>query len=105
MKKANSMDSFAPHKKELQKLCERHQVKTLYAFGSVLGTDFHKSSDLDLVVDFKDLNVQDYVNNYYDFKFSLQELFERPIDLLEEKAIKNPYFKQVVDATKTLVYG
>ena len=59
MKKANSMDSFAPNKKELQKLCERHQVKTLYAFGSVLGTDFHKSSDLDLVVDFKDLNVHE----------------------------------------------
>ena len=57
------------------------------------------------MVDFKDLNVQDYVDNYYDFKFSLQELFERPIDLLEEKAIKNPYFKQVVDETKTLVYG
>jgi predicted nucleotidyltransferase len=57
------------------------------------------------VVDFKDLNVQDYVDNYYDFKFSLQELFERTIDLLEEKAIKNPYFKQVVEESKTLVYG
>ena len=99
------MDSFEPHRKELKELCERHQVKTLYAFGSVLGIDFHESSDLDLVVDFKDLAVQDYVDNYYDFKFSLQELFHRPVDLLEEKAIKNPYFKQVVDQTKTLVYG
>ena len=80
-------------------------MKTLYAFGSVLGSDFHESSDLDLVVDFKDLDVKDYVDNYYDFKFSLQELFHRPVDLLEEKAIKNPYFKQVLDQTKTLVYG
>lgn len=99
------MDSFSRYRKELKELCERHQVKSLYAFGSVLGIDFHKSSDLDLVVDFKDLDVQDYVDNYYDFKFSLQELFERPIDLLEEKAIKNPYFKQVVEESKTLVYG
>lgn len=99
------MDSFSLHRKELKELCERHQVKTLYAFGSVLGSDFHESSDLDLLVDFKDLDVQDYVDNYYDFKFSLQELFHRSVDLLEEKAIKNPYFKQVVDQTKTLVYG
>jgi predicted nucleotidyltransferase len=99
------MDSFASHRKELKELCVRHQVKTLYAFGSVLGSHFHESSDLDLVVDFKDLDVKDYVDNYYDFKFSLQELFDRPVDLLEEKAIKNPYFKQVVDQTKTLVYG
>ena len=27
------------------------------------------------------------------------------IDLLEEKAIKNPYFKQVLNESKELVYG
>ncbi|MEY3649127.1 MAG: hypothetical protein RLZ13_2012 [Bacteroidota bacterium] len=99
------MESFALHRKELEELCERHQVKTLYAFGSVLGSNFHEASDLDLLVDFKEIDLNDYADNYYDFKYSLQELFQRPIDLIEEKAVKNPYFKEVVDATKTLVYG
>jgi hypothetical protein len=32
-------------------------------------------------------------------------LLKHPVDLLEEHAIKNPYFKQVVNQTKELVYG
>lgn len=99
------MESFTPHRKELEELCERHQVKTLYAFGSALGSNFHEASDLDLLVDFKEIDLNDYADNYYDFKYSLQELFQRPIDLIEEKAVKNPYFREVVDETKTLVYG
>jgi predicted nucleotidyltransferase len=49
--------------------------------------------------------VKDYADNYFDFKFSLEDIFNRPVDLLEEQAIKNPYFKQVVNQSKELVYG
>jgi predicted nucleotidyltransferase len=99
------MNLLPSHKKELIELCKKHQVKSLYAFGSVARLDFNEASDLDLMVVFKELAVKDYADNYYDFKFSLEDLFHRPIDLVEEKAIKNPYFKQVVDESKTLVYG
>ena len=58
-----------------------------------------------MIVDFKDVDVNDYADNYFDLKFSLQDIFKRPIDLLEEQAIKNPYFKQVVNQTKELVYA
>ncbi|WPO77601.1 hypothetical protein [Flavobacterium sp. KACC 22761] len=47
----------------------------------------------------------DYADNYFDFKFSLEEIFKRPIDLLEEKAIKNPYFKENLNKQKQLIYG
>ena len=82
-----------------------HKVKSLYAFGSVLTDGFAKQSDIDLIVDFSNIGVEDYADNYYDFKFSLQELFKRPVDLLEEKAIKNPYFRQFVNRKRQLVYG
>ena len=49
--------------------------------------------------------VEDYFDNYFDFKYSLEELLGREIDLLEEQTIKNPYLKKNVDATKTLIYG
>ena len=40
-----------------------------------------------------------------DFKYSLEKLFNRKIDLLEEKAIKNPFFKKSIDKTKKLIDG
>jgi predicted nucleotidyltransferase len=66
---------------------------------------FDKESDIDLIVDFTDVAVEDYADNYFDFKFSLQDIFKRPIDLLEEKALKNPYFIQSLNRQKQLVYG
>lgn len=86
-------------------LCKTHKVKSLYVFGSVLTDKFNNESDIDLIVDFEDLPIEDYADNYFDFKFSLEEILNRPIDLLEEKAIKNPYFKQNVNQQKQLVYG
>jgi predicted nucleotidyltransferase len=55
-------------------------------------------------VDFKEIDVKDYADNYFDFKFSLQDIFNRPVDLLEEQAIKNPYFKEELNKKKVLVY-
>ncbi len=66
---------------------------------------FNNESDIDLIVDFSNIDVEDYADNYFDFKFSLQEILNRTIDLLEEKAIKNPYFKQTVTKQKQLIYG
>jgi predicted nucleotidyltransferase len=71
----------------------------------VLTPSFNSESDIDLIVDFKDIDLADYADNYFDLKFSLQEISKRPVDLLEEKAIKNPYFKQVLNESKELVYG
>lgn len=87
------------------KLCEAHKVKSLYAFGSVLSDKFNAESDIDLIVDFVNMDVADYADNYFDFKFSLQDALKRPIDLLEEKAIKNPYFRQSVNSQRQLVYA
>ena len=90
---------------EIVKLCEIHKVKSLYAFGSVLNDKFNDESDIDLVVDFQQLDVLDYADNYFDLKFSLEAILKRRIDLLEEKAIKNPYFRQSLNQQRQLVYG
>lgn len=90
---------------EIKALCERHRVKKLYAFGSVLTKGFNDNSDIDLIVDFESTGVASYADNYFDLKFSLQDLLNRPIDLLEEKAMKNPYFQEAINDTKQLIYG
>ena len=98
----NTLDTYAT---DIIKLCENHKVKSLYAFGSVLTDRFNSESDIDLIVDFSTIEVEDYADNYFSFKFSLQDIFNRPIDLLEEKAIKNPYFRQSINQQRQLIYG
>jgi len=93
------------YRNRLPSLCHKHRVRALYAFGSVLTDRFGPDSDVDLIVAFDDMPVEEYADNYFDFKFSLQDIFDRPIDLLEQQAIRNPHFLQTVDSTKRLIYG
>lgn len=98
----NYLDTCSP---EIKRLCALYKVKTLYAFGSVVFDELTDKSDVDFIVDFDTIDVQNYADNYFGFKFSLQDILKRPIDLIEEKAIRNPYFKQAVNKQKKLVYG
>ena len=89
----------------IRSLCERYRVKTLYVFGSVLTPNFDTYSDIDLLVDFLDQDALQYASNYFQFKFELEKLFNRKIDLLEERASKNPYFIENINQKKQLLYG
>ena len=89
----------------IRSLCINHEVDRLYLFGSILGTDFTDKSDIDFLVRFKNIDLLKYADNYFDLKFSLEELFNRPVDLLEEQSIKNPYFLESLHETKQLIYG
>ena len=99
------MSSLNKYIKDINKLCVQHNVKKLYLFGSALTDNFNENSDVDLIVDFNTISVDDYADNYFNFKFSLQDVFKRSIDLLEEQAISNPYFKKSVLKDRSLIYG
>ena len=99
------MNILDNHINDILNLCKTHNVKSLYAFGSVLTDKFNKESDVDLIVDFEKLDVLDYGDNYYELKFSLEDILKRSVDLLEEKAIKNPYFRKTLNQNKKLIYG
>jgi uncharacterized protein len=90
---------------QIQRLCRFYKVKSLYAFGSSLTDKFNEASDIDLVVDFEPLDVHDYADSYFNLKFELEKIFNRKIDLLEEKAIRNPFFKQALNDQRKIVYG
>ncbi len=99
------MNQLEAYSSEIKALCENHKVKSLYAFGSVLTDKYNSESDIDFIVDFYGVDLEDYADNYFDFKFSLQDVLQRPIDLLEEKAIKNPYFRKSINSQRKLIYG
>jgi uncharacterized protein len=89
---------------QIETLCKKYKVKELYAFGSVTRKDFKKSSDVDLLVDFKKVPLLDYADNYFDLIYSLEEVFKRKVDLLTIRSLKNPYFIERVNETKVKVY-
>ena len=89
----------------IKALCYKHKVARLFVFGSILSNNFKKSSDIDLLVDFSDVDLYDYADNYFDLKLSLEKLLKRQVDLLEDKAIKNPYLRQSIDSSKQMIYG
>jgi predicted nucleotidyltransferase len=98
----NILTNYAP---KVISLCEKHKVKRLYAFGSVITDRFSNQSDIDLVVDFKEIDLIDYADNYFDLQDSLEDIFERKVDLLEDKAIRNPILRKNIDDSKQLIYG
>jgi hypothetical protein len=89
----------------IQELCKTNQVKTLFAFGSVTREDFNENSDVDLVVDIDEKDPFKYTDIYFNLKLKLEDILKRQIDLLEERAIKNKFFKLELDNTKVLIYG
>lgn len=90
---------------QIKILCQKHNVNKLFAFGSVLTNRFNEQSDIDLIVSFDKQNIADYFDNYFDFKYSLEDIFGRKVDLLEDKPIKNKYLRESIEHSKQLIYG
>lgn len=80
-------------------LCREHKVNKLAAFGSVCTENFSAESDVDLLVNFSNVPLNSYSDNYFDLKENLEKLFHREVDLVEEKTLTNPYFIKVMRKT------
>ncbi|MCK4921717.1 MAG: nucleotidyltransferase domain-containing protein [Bacteroidales bacterium] len=90
---------------EIRALCVNHNVKSLFAFGSVCTDRFDNSSDIDLLISFKAMDFGDYADNYFLIADKFEEVFKRPVDLITDKSLSNPFFIDSVNQTKTLIYG
>ena len=99
------MELINIHRKELHAACSTYHVDELYAFGSVLTDKFNSESDIDFIVSILSTDPIEYAENYFELKFELERIFKRKIDLLEQKAIKNKTFENLVNKQKILVYA
>ncbi|MDP6453822.1 MAG: nucleotidyltransferase domain-containing protein [SAR202 cluster bacterium] len=94
------------NRERLLGICERYRVKRLDIFGSAVSDKFDpENSDLDFLVTFKELKRGEYADTYFGLLEALRELFNRDIDLVMESAIKNPYFRESVEESRTLLYA
>ena len=91
---------------ELQALCRRYHVASLAVFGSALTSAFVPAlSDLDFVVRFTPMDPIAHADAYLGLLTSLERLFDRPIDLVEDDAVRNRYLRREIDGTRQVVYG
>lgn len=97
---------IAQHANELIALCRVAGARRLDVFGSAARGDFDPAtSDLDFLVAFDDLPPSEYADAYFTLKQSLESLFERPVDLLTEANLENPYLRDRVYAERESVYA
>lgn len=94
-----------PYKSDIVKICNSLRVKRLDLFGSATGKNFRADSDIDIVVEFERYENGNLFNRYFELKERLQNLFGREIDIVVEKAIKNPHFKESVEKTRTPIFA
>jgi Predicted nucleotidyltransferases len=77
----------------------------LFSFGSINTDRFNNNSDIDLLVEFGSIDIEEYADNYFDLIEDLEDLLQRRVDLVTIKSIKNPYFKKEVDKTRQLIFA
>lgn len=91
---------------ELAALCARHGVRRLDLFGSAATGRFDpQTSDFDFLVDFESAPPAEMADRYFGLLESLEALLGRPVDLVMSSAIRNPYFRQAVESSRTLLYA
>ena len=99
------IDLIQTKQQELVALCQKYDVKTMHLFGSAATDDFHPSSDIDILISFKDIPFDRYTDNFFALHEELEQLFNRKVDLLTERSLSNPFFIESVDKTKQLLYA
>lgn len=93
------------NREAIAKLCRLHGVRKLEVFGSILRDDFDlKHSDVDVVVEFEPQAAGSFTN-FLRLKESLGDLFGRPVDLLELRAVRNRRLRYYIEQSKAPIYA
>ena len=86
-------------------LCRRFGVRKLELFGSAATGEFNPHhSDLDFIVEFRRNTTSVRDARWQDFQEDLSTLFKRPVDLVRESALRNPWFRREANKTRRVMY-
>lgn len=94
--------NVAPEK--LAEFSRRWKVTELALFGSVLRADFGADSDVDILVTFEP-DAQWSLFDLATMQQELADMFGRPVDLVEEAALRNPFRRQAILRGKRTLYA
>ena len=97
------MIKIGQFKQRIQQICSDLSLQRLDLIGSAARDDFSSGSDIDVLVNFG--GDERLFSRYFDLKERLEAIFERPVDVIEERAVKNPYFKKAIEKDRITIYG
>lgn len=90
----------------IAEVCRRFGVRRLDVFGSATAGGFDpQRSDVDVLVQFGSVGAADPMGEYFGLKTQLESVLGRPVDLLVDGAVRNPYVLAGIAATRQLVYA
>lgn len=93
-----------PSSEQIAQFCQRHHVRRLSLFGSVLRTDFGPRSDIDVLVEFESGHVPGFFG-LFDMEEELSRLFGgRKVDLRTPQDLSR-YFRNEVLAAAEVQYA
>lgn len=99
------LEEIKAKKEAFELLCENHNVGKLYAFGSSTRDNFSEiDSDIDLLIEINTEDPLERGEKLISIWNSFEKFFQRKVDLLTYKSIKNPILKKNIDANKILIY-
>ena len=84
--------------------CAKWRVREFSVFGSILRPDFHADSDVDVLVSF-DPESHWSLLDVVEMADELSRLFGRRVDLVEKEAIRNPYRRHEILATREVLFA
>jgi uncharacterized protein len=95
------------HRREIEELCKKFNVKSFEVFGSAAVTETFDDaqSDLDFLIEFMPLEPTQHAKHYFNLLEALQDIFQRQIDLVEFKAIENPYLLETINKSRESIYA
>ena len=89
---------------QVVEFCRRWQVNEFSLFGSVLRDDFRPDSHVDVLVSFNPAapwSLFDLVT----MQDELQQIFGRPVDLVERECLRNPFRKRSILNGREVIYA
>jgi hypothetical protein len=95
---------FRLPRKKIADFCERWHITEFSVFGSALRDDFGPDSDIDVLVSI-DPKAHLGLFELIDMKLELQQIFKRPVDLVEKEGLRNPYRRREILRTAQVVYA
>lgn len=90
---------------KIKEICEKLHIKKLAVFGSATTDKFGPESDIDIIIEFYYEQNENLFDKYFMLKEELTNIFHRPIDIIVERSVKNPFLKQTIDSTKRNIYA
>lgn len=101
------IDLITRRQADIEALCRRFHVRSLDVFGSAAepGRFDRERSDIDFLVEFAPEAEERLAELYLDLIAALHDLLERDVDVVMIRAIRNPYFRQVVERSRRTLYA